>query len=181
MPASGKRTRSSRRLSDRLRPVTRSRVPGLPRAAVETNHGELWAVRVGLPYYSDSSFEQFWTSTFLSARSSNFGIVPQLFATRSTHTHHLGPRPNKGNLVFSPLFRRVTAGAAAVGLALALAACSASGPVSTSKQSSSASTGSAEAGAFPVTIKSALGSATITEAPQRVVTIGWGSAGEFRW
>lgn len=66
---------------------------------------------------------------------------------------------------------RATALAVAAGLALSLAACSTSGsPSSTDSKSSS------DSSAYPVTIKSALGSATIDSKPKRVVTIGWGSA-----
>lgn len=62
--------------------------------------------------------------------------------------------------------RRIAVSIAAATL-LALTACA-----TPTSPSSTASGG----GAFPVTIESALGSATITAAPQRVVTIGWGSA-----
>ncbi|BDZ51074.1 hypothetical protein GCM10025867_33150 [Frondihabitans sucicola] len=75
--------------------------------------------------------------------------------------------------MITPVLRRVAAGVVALGLALSLAACSTSS--SGSRAERSASSGS-EAGAFPVTIPSALGKATITAAPKRVVTIGWGSA-----
>lgn len=67
--------------------------------------------------------------------------------------------------------RRATALAVAAGLALSLAACSSSG----SSASPEKTTGS-DSSAYPVTVKSALGSATITSKPKRVVTIGWGSA-----
>ncbi|MFI6703471.1 iron-siderophore ABC transporter substrate-binding protein [Streptomyces sp. NPDC050509] len=64
----------------------------------------------------------------------------------------------------------VTATAAA--LALVLGGCS-----SAEKEDSGAPAKSgASDGAFPVTIKSALGSAKITEQPERVVTLGQGSA-----
>ncbi|RKR73774.1 iron-siderophore ABC transporter substrate-binding protein [Frondihabitans australicus] len=70
--------------------------------------------------------------------------------------------------------RRIAAVAVAAGLVIGLAACST--PTSAgSSASSSSSTSGTDKGAFPVTIKSALGSATITKAPKRVVTIGWGS------
>lgn len=52
--------------------------------------------------------------------------------------------------------------------ALALTGCSAG-------SSASHTTASSDSGAFPVTIKSALGSTTITKAPLRVATWGWGA------
>ncbi|KUP97098.1 iron-siderophore ABC transporter substrate-binding protein [Thermobifida cellulosilytica] len=61
------------------------------------------------------------------------------------------------------------AGAAAV-LALGLAAC---GGADTGDDGSSASSAD---GAFPVSIESALGTAEIPEAPERIVTLGQGSA-----
>ncbi|MFJ8001041.1 iron-siderophore ABC transporter substrate-binding protein [Streptomyces sp. NPDC096310] len=62
--------------------------------------------------------------------------------------------------------------ATAATLALVLGGCS-----SAEKEDSGASAKSgAGGGAFPVTIKSALGSAKITEQPERVVTLGQGSA-----
>ncbi|ROQ39729.1 iron complex transport system substrate-binding protein [Frondihabitans sp. PhB188] len=70
----------------------------------------------------------------------------------------------------SSLLRKSAAIAAAAALALSLAACS------TSSDAGSTDTSSSSADAFPVTIKSALGSATIESKPQRVVTIGWGAA-----
>ncbi|GAA4684924.1 iron-siderophore ABC transporter substrate-binding protein [Frondihabitans cladoniiphilus] len=78
----------------------------------------------------------------------------------------------------SPLRRRlgVVAAAAAV-VALSLSACSTSSTSSSgSSAGSSGSSSSVDASAFPVTIKSALGSATIPAEPKRVVTLGWGSA-----
>jgi iron complex transport system substrate-binding protein len=66
---------------------------------------------------------------------------------------------------------RATALAVAAGLALSLAACSTSGSPATADK-----TTTSDSAAYPVTIKSALGSATITSKPERVVTIGWGSA-----
>ena len=61
---------------------------------------------------------------------------------------------------------------AAVAVAGLLAACS-TGPTDTADSSSDGPTTSATAGAFPVTIKTALGTAQIKKAPQRVVTVGW--------
>lgn len=61
---------------------------------------------------------------------------------------------------------------AAVAVAGLLAACS-TGPTDTADSSSDGPTNSATAGAFPVTIKTALGTAQIKKAPQRVVTVGW--------
>ncbi|WP_405802568.1 iron-siderophore ABC transporter substrate-binding protein [Streptomyces halstedii] len=75
--------------------------------------------------------------------------------------------------VFTPLRRRVlAAGAAAVSLGLLVGGCGAD-----DTKDDAADTGAkAEAGAFPVTIKSALGDAVIEKAPKRVVTLGQGSA-----
>ncbi|MEV7090771.1 iron-siderophore ABC transporter substrate-binding protein [Streptomyces sp. NPDC093085] len=64
----------------------------------------------------------------------------------------------------------VTATAAA--LTLVLGGCSSTD----TKDSGAAAPNAAADGAFPVTIKSALGSAEITEQPERVVTLGQGSA-----
>lgn len=68
-------------------------------------------------------------------------------------------------------FRKLAAFAAASTLAVTLGACG----------GSEAATDTADAGAsssenFPVTIESALGSATIEDKPERVVTLGWGSS-----
>lgn len=77
-----------------------------------------------------------------------------------------------------PLLRTIVAGAAA---ALALAGCaggSQSGAQSDAGQSGSAAGQSGQSGAtdaFPVTLHSALGDATIASEPKRVVTWGWGS------
>ena len=83
--------------------------------------------------------------------------------------------------------RRVfTAGAAALGLSAVLGACGSgsggSGSTGSGSTSSAATgvsgatpAGTAAADAFPVTVASALGSATVPRAPQRVVTLGWGS------
>jgi iron complex transport system substrate-binding protein len=59
-------------------------------------------------------------------------------------------------------------------LALVLGACGSDGPDDDSAAGSS--TMAASAGAFPVSIEHAFGTTEITEAPQRVVTWGWGSA-----
>ncbi len=61
---------------------------------------------------------------------------------------------------------------ATVAVAALLAACS-TGPTGSSDTNGSTSTNSAAPGAFPVTVKTALGTATIAKAPQRVVTLGW--------
>ncbi|WP_432087869.1 iron-siderophore ABC transporter substrate-binding protein [Streptomyces sp. bgisy095] len=75
--------------------------------------------------------------------------------------------------VFTPLRRRaLVAGAAAVSLGLMVTGCG-----SDEKKDDAAGPASeAPAGAFPVTIKSALGEAVIKEKPKRVVTLGQGSA-----
>ncbi|MGA5193066.1 iron-siderophore ABC transporter substrate-binding protein [Streptomyces exfoliatus] len=75
--------------------------------------------------------------------------------------------------VFTPLRRRVlVAGAAAVSLGLMVTGCG-----SDEKKDDAAGTETkAPAGAFPVTIKSALGEAVIKDKPKRVVTLGQGSA-----
>ncbi|MFE5514591.1 iron-siderophore ABC transporter substrate-binding protein [Streptomyces sp. NPDC056529] len=75
--------------------------------------------------------------------------------------------------VFTPLRRRaLVAGAAAVSLGLMVTGCG-----SDEKKDGAAGPASeAPAGAFPVTIKSALGEAVIKEKPKRVVTLGQGSA-----
>ncbi|MFJ5177373.1 iron-siderophore ABC transporter substrate-binding protein [Streptomyces griseoviridis] len=66
--------------------------------------------------------------------------------------------------------RRLPAAVAAASL-LVLTACGAS-----DNDDAAAPEKSAAGGAFPVTVKSALGSATVTSAPQRIVTLGQGSA-----
>lgn len=60
--------------------------------------------------------------------------------------------------------------AVASAAALLLAGCSAGADSDTSP------TAPAVGGAFPVTVPSALGEAVIPEAPERIVTIGWGTA-----
>ena len=88
--------------------------------------------------------------------------------------------------------RSAVIGAAGAALLLVLAGCSGSGDAgsdapesetsgsdtsaSPSPSESSAETESESAdGAFPVTIEGALGTATIEEKPERVVTLGWGT------
>ncbi|MFD7225943.1 iron-siderophore ABC transporter substrate-binding protein [Streptomyces sp. NPDC059892] len=66
--------------------------------------------------------------------------------------------------------RTLAASATAAAFALVLGGCSSSDP------EPAASAGSDGAGAFPVTIKSALGDAKIPAQPERVVTLGQGSA-----
>ncbi|MFE5597212.1 iron-siderophore ABC transporter substrate-binding protein [Streptomyces sp. NPDC056549] len=75
--------------------------------------------------------------------------------------------------LFTPLRRRVlVAGAAAVSLGLMVTGCGSDDKKDDAKDSAA----KAPAGAFPVTIKSALGEAVIKEKPKRVVTLGQGSA-----
>ncbi|MFZ2528566.1 MAG: iron-siderophore ABC transporter substrate-binding protein [Rhodococcus sp. (in: high G+C Gram-positive bacteria)] len=68
--------------------------------------------------------------------------------------------------------RRAAGVAAAVIAAALTGACSSSTDTDTAETTTA---GAADASAFPVTIASTLGSATMTEVPQRVVTLGWGS------
>ncbi|MFJ4341828.1 iron-siderophore ABC transporter substrate-binding protein [Streptomyces sp. NPDC088915] len=75
--------------------------------------------------------------------------------------------------VFTPLRRRaLVAGAAAVSLGLMVTGCGSDD----GKDDAAGPTSKAPAGAFPVTIKSALGEAVIKDEPKRVVTLGQGSA-----
>ncbi|MFE6709242.1 iron-siderophore ABC transporter substrate-binding protein [Streptomyces sp. NPDC057695] len=75
--------------------------------------------------------------------------------------------------VFTPLRRRaLVAGAAAVTLGLLVTGCGSDDK----KDDAAGPADKATAGAFPVTIKSALGSAVIKDKPKRVVTLGQGSA-----
>ncbi|MFD7319331.1 iron-siderophore ABC transporter substrate-binding protein [Streptomyces sp. NPDC059883] len=67
--------------------------------------------------------------------------------------------------------RTLAASATAAAFALVLGGCSSSDP-----EPAAASAGSDGAGAFPATIKSALGDAKIPAQPERVVTLGQGSA-----
>lgn len=69
--------------------------------------------------------------------------------------------------------RRFTASVATAVLALALGACGSQDDDSSAASRSPAAP--AAPGAYPVTIKSALGEATITKKPERVVTLGQGS------
>ncbi|ARJ05670.1 periplasmic binding protein [Cnuibacter physcomitrellae] len=71
------------------------------------------------------------------------------------------------------MFRRhrvATLAAIAATAALALAGCS-----SSSGSDSSTAPASDSSGSFPVTVQSALGDVTIESAPERIVTLGWGS------
>jgi iron complex transport system substrate-binding protein len=73
--------------------------------------------------------------------------------------------------------RAVTVLAAATVSALLLAGCSGTGAgTGAAGDNAHSDATAAGAGAFPVTIESALGGAVIPEAPKKVVTIGWGSA-----
>ncbi|WP_074711812.1 ABC transporter substrate-binding protein [Arthrobacter alpinus] len=56
--------------------------------------------------------------------------------------------------------------------ALALSAC-APGSADAGKAADAATVGQAEAGAYPVTVKHALGEVTIDQEPQRIAVIGW--------
>ncbi|WP_199424428.1 iron-siderophore ABC transporter substrate-binding protein [Actinotalea solisilvae] len=73
----------------------------------------------------------------------------------------------------TPRRRRSTGIAVAVAATLALAACG--GTSDGTDDDAGATEAPAGDSAFPVTIEHALGSATIEEQPERVVTIGWGS------
>ncbi|MFI5781908.1 iron-siderophore ABC transporter substrate-binding protein [Nocardia sp. NPDC051570] len=64
--------------------------------------------------------------------------------------------------------RRVVAGCAAAVSLLLATGC-------TSGERSAETPAAAPGGAFPVTLESALGPTTISHAPQRVITLGWGS------
>jgi len=72
------------------------------------------------------------------------------------------------------LRRSVAATAATAALGLGLVACG-SDDDDSSSEPAQAAPAPAAANAFPVTIKSALGDATISEKPERVVTLGQGS------
>ena len=73
-------------------------------------------------------------------------------------------------------FRRpLTVVAALVATTLALAACTASSGDDAASGAPSGHAASKATDAFPITVTSALGDATITSEPQRVVTWGWGS------
>ncbi|MFI5617126.1 iron-siderophore ABC transporter substrate-binding protein [Streptomyces sp. NPDC051567] len=78
------------------------------------------------------------------------------------------------SLPITPLRRRVlVAAAGAASLTLLVGAC---GTGEKKEEPAAAGSAAAPAGAFPVTIKSALGEAVIKEKPKRVVTLGQGSA-----
>ncbi|MFE6778685.1 iron-siderophore ABC transporter substrate-binding protein [Streptomyces sp. NPDC057702] len=80
------------------------------------------------------------------------------------------------SFLLTPLRRRAAVAAAgAVSLTLLVTGCGSDDK--DDKKDTKANAGApAEAGAFPVTIKSALGTAEIKDKPQRVVTLGQGSA-----
>ncbi|MDT0165734.1 iron-siderophore ABC transporter substrate-binding protein [Actinotalea sp. AC32] len=75
----------------------------------------------------------------------------------------------------TPARRRHAAGAVLALSALVLAGCS-GGPADDEPQGEATSTTATDDGAFPVTIEHAFGETTIEEAPERVVTLGWGAA-----
>lgn len=80
-----------------------------------------------------------------------------------------------GRPLHRPARRRLAVVVAVASLAL-LAACSGGGDAEpTSSPTDGAGGASGDPGAFPVTIEHALGTTTIDEAPERVVTIGWAS------
>ncbi|MGW4220952.1 iron-siderophore ABC transporter substrate-binding protein [Streptomyces bacillaris] len=70
----------------------------------------------------------------------------------------------------------LAASATAVALAVVLAGCSSDGDSGKDAAKDSGKDASNSAGAFPVSIKSSLGTAEIKEKPQRIVTLGQGSA-----
>lgn len=72
--------------------------------------------------------------------------------------------------------RRAVLGAfGALSTSAALAACSTGSTNSSSPSATGSSTGTTEAGAFPVSIKDSLGTATIPKAPTRIATFGIGN------
>lgn len=73
----------------------------------------------------------------------------------------------------TPRFRGLLAVAAV--LALSLTACS-TGPADGGKEPAASAAPTADAGAFPVTIKHKFGETTITKQPQRVATVSWVNA-----
>lgn len=73
----------------------------------------------------------------------------------------------------SARLRRTLVAATTATAVLALAAC---GSDDSSDEATGGAAPAAEAGAFPVTISGALGDTTIDEAPERVVTLGWGAS-----
>ena len=68
--------------------------------------------------------------------------------------------------------KKKTLAAVALIAALALCAC-APGTDDAGKVATAATAGQAEAGAYPVTIKHALGEVTLDQEPQRIAVIGW--------
>ncbi|WP_083941727.1 iron-siderophore ABC transporter substrate-binding protein [Sanguibacter suarezii] len=72
--------------------------------------------------------------------------------------------------------RRTLVAATTAALALTLAACGSSDDTDTDASPSGSAGASETAGAFPVTITGALGETVIEEAPERVVTLGWGAS-----
>ncbi|MDT0407126.1 iron-siderophore ABC transporter substrate-binding protein, partial [Streptomyces sp. DSM 41635] len=68
----------------------------------------------------------------------------------------------------------LAASATAVALAVVLTGCSSDGD--SGKDADAAKDTGKSAGAFPVSIKSSLGTAKIEEQPKRIVTLGQGSA-----
>ncbi|WP_044578858.1 ABC transporter substrate-binding protein [Arthrobacter alpinus] len=68
--------------------------------------------------------------------------------------------------------KKKTLAALALIAALALSAC-APGSADAGKAADAATVGQAEAGAYPVTVKHALGEVTIDQEPQRIAVIGW--------
>jgi iron complex transport system substrate-binding protein len=89
--------------------------------------------------------------------------MPRPTSRRSTH-HPFSPDAHSTR-------RGLLLGAAGTAAALGLAACG--GGDDDSASGAKSGTAGAAAGAFPVTVKHALGSTTIPSAPQRVVTYGY--------
>lgn len=93
-------------------------------------------------------------------------------------TRHLGFTPR----LASPHHRtestaKVSVSALLAALSLGMASCTSSPSTEDPDHpSASSTTDAAEASVFPVTVSSSVGSATITEQPRRVVTLGWGSS-----
>lgn len=73
-------------------------------------------------------------------------------------------------------FRMTAAAAAVVLAATGLSACATGSTEETTDETAAAGLTKAEAGAFPTTIKHALGETTIEEEPKRVVALGWSDA-----
>ncbi|MDT0269727.1 iron-siderophore ABC transporter substrate-binding protein [Streptomyces sp. DSM 44915] len=72
--------------------------------------------------------------------------------------------------------QRLTLAAAATAAALVLSGCSSSDDDESADSTGGSAEGNGDAAAFPVTIESALGDAEIPEQPERVITLGQGSA-----